>query len=42
MEFQREHLIVGVILVVIGAFLGTLIGISLIIIGIIVAISSIL
>ena len=42
MRLRRENLIIGIILIIIGAFIGGLIGTTLIIIGIVAAITSLI
>lgn len=42
MRLRRENLIVGIVLIIIGAFIGGLIGTALVIIGIMAAITSLI
>ncbi len=42
MRLRRENLIVGIVLIIIGAFIGGLIGTALVIIGIVAAITSLI
>ncbi len=42
MGLRRENLIIGIILIIIGAFIGGLIGTALVIIGIVAAITSLI
>ncbi|MGF7118463.1 hypothetical protein [Methanobacterium oryzae] len=42
MRLRRENLVIGIILIIIGAFIGGLIGTALIIIGIVAAITSLI